>query len=193
MSTATVNPLEATAEALGNWFASISELSGRAYGWHRETHGAPALHVLRRLAARLRSSRLAENGESYTALCLFLAAACRALGIALTQRHWASALRSVAEQRAFAPDESLGMALGSPAERFKLLLDDAIDAAGLGSQATVLDEKNRRLALGLAVNWGVRTLLAYAADTKPTKASTDAGRRDLAWLRTRVRRIESSA
>ena len=55
MSTETENSLEATSEALNAWFASVSDLSGRAYGWDRESHGdAPVLHVLRRLAGRLR-------------------------------------------------------------------------------------------------------------------------------------------
>jgi len=176
------------AAELEAWFLNVASLSAKAFGWRRDSHGdAAVLHVLRRQAARLRSSRLAEDGASYTTLCLFLTAACRALGLGLETRHWVAALRNVIEQCGLALDENLGVSLGSPAERFKILLDDAIDAAGLGSQATVLDEKNRRLALGLAVNWGVRTLLAYAAEVRLRDPRGPRTRHDLAWIGALVR------
>ena len=71
--------------------------------------------------------------------------------------------------------------------RFKILLDDAIDAAGLGAQVTVLDAKNQRLALGLAVNWGLRTLLAYAAETELRRPRGPRTRHDLTWIGAMVR------
>ena len=179
---------ESAAADLDAWCASVADLSAKAFGWHRDGHGdAAALHVLRRHAARLRSSRLVGDGASYTTLCLFLAAACRTLDLRLETRHWTAALRNVREQRGLTLDNDLGVSLGSPAERFKTLLDDAIDAAGLGGQVTVLDEKNRKLALGLAVNWGVRTLLAYAAETGLRRARGPRTRHDLAWIGTLVR------
>lgn len=175
--------VDTTAAELNAWFASLAELSAKAFGWHRDSHGAAALlHVLRRQAERLRSSRLAEDGASYTTLCLFLAAACRTLGLRLETRHWLAALRNVREQRSLSLENELGISLGSPAERFKTLLDDAIDAAGLGVQTTVLDAKNQKVALGLAVNWGMRTLLAYAAETRLRGARGPRRRHDLAWL-----------
>ena len=179
--------VEGAAAELDVWFTSVGDLSAKAFRWQRDRHGdAAALHVLRRQAARLRSSRLAEDGASYTSLCLFLAAACRALNFRLEARHWVAAARNVGEQRRLGPANTLGMSLGSPAERFKMLLDDAIDAAGLGAQVTVLDEKNRQLALGLAVNWGARTLLAYATEARlrPTRGSR--ARQDLGWIRSLV-------
>ena len=179
--------VEGAAAELNAWFASVADLSAKAFGWHRDSHGdAAALHVLRRQAARLRSSRLAEDGASYTSLCLFLAAACRALNLRLETRHWVAALRNVSEQRGLELDNNLGVSMGSPAERFKLLLDDAIDAAGLGAQLTAVDEKNQKLALGLAVNWGVRTLLAYAAETRLRRGRGSRARHDLAWIRSLV-------
>jgi hypothetical protein len=179
--------VDSTAAELDAWFASLAELSAKAFGWHRESHGAAAsLHVLRRQAERLRSSRLAEDGASYTALCLFLAAACRTLGLRLETRHWLAALRNVCEQRRLELKNELGIAFGSPSERFKTLFDDAIDAAGLGVQATVLAPKNQKVALGLAVNWGMRTLLAYAAETGPRQARGPRSRHDLTWLATLV-------
>lgn len=188
MSAITAVHVESAAE-LNAWFASMTDLSAKAFGWHRDTHGdAAVLHVLRRQAATLRSSRLAEDGASYTALCLFLAAASRALNLDIETRHWVAGLRNVVEQRGLVLDGDLGVALGSPAERFKMLLDDAIDAAGLGVKETVLDEKNRKLALGLAVNWGVRTLLAYAAESRVHGARGPRSRHDLGWIHALVRR-----
>jgi hypothetical protein len=189
MSTVTADTHVGRAAAeLETWLASVAELSASAFGWHRDRHGdAAALHVLRRQAARLRSSRLADDGGSYTSLCLLLAAACRVLNLRLEARHWVAALRNVMEQRDLALDADLGVSFGSPAERFKMLFDDAIDAAGLGSQVTVLDEKNRKLALGLAVNWGLRALLAYAAEARLRRAPREPTTRDLAWIGTLVR------
>ena len=178
---------ETAAAEISAWFVNVAALSAKAFGWDRDSHGdAAALHVLRRQAARLRSSRLAEDGASYTTLCLFLAAACRALNLRLETRHWVAALRNVSEQRGLVLDNKLGISLGSPAERFKILLDDAIDAAGLSAQVTILGEKNQKLALGLALNWGVRTLLAYAAETRLQRARGSRARHDLAWIRSLV-------
>jgi hypothetical protein len=185
MTNAIADVLESTADELNEWFASVAALSDSAFGWHRDRFGeASALHVLRRQASRLRSSRLADDGGTYTPLCLFLSAACRVLGLSLTARHWLAALRNVIEQENTAGGEHVGVALGTPAQRFKMLLDDAIDAAGFGPQVTNLDEKNRKLALGLSVNWGIRTILAYAT---VTKSRTRTGVRDLSWLRSKVR------
>ncbi len=179
--------VESAAAELTTWFASVVDVSARAFGWHRDGHGdAAALHVLRRQATQLRSSRLAADGASYTTLCLFLAAAARVLDLRLESRHWVAALRNVREQRDLGRENELGVSLGSPAERFKILLDDAIDAAGLGARATALDARNQKVALGLAVNWGIRMLLAYAAERGLRHPRGPRTRHDLAWIRTLV-------
>lgn len=182
------------ASELSSWFASVADTVSRAFGWLPDRHGeAAALHVLRRQALQIRSGRLGKDGASYTNLCLFLAAACRTLGLRLSERHWAAAVRNVLDQRGVVGDPGLGVALGTSTERFKMLLDDAIDAAGLGPRASVLDERNRRLALGLAVNWGVRALLAYALDAKPARGPGASSRRDLAWLGALLRETGKAA
>jgi len=193
MTNATADTLESTATAMQEWFESVTALAGKAFGWHGDKLGdASALHVLRRQAARLRSSRLADDGSTYTPLCLFLSAACRVLSLPLTARHWLAALRNVIEQKHAGGGEHVGVALGTPAQRFKMLLDDAIDAAGFGPQVTVFDEKNRRLALGLSVNWGIRALLAYATETKLRRSRSSVGTRDLCWLRARVKSVATA-
>jgi hypothetical protein len=55
------------------------------------------------------------------------------------------------------------------------------------AQVTVLDAKNQRLALGLAVNRGLRTLLAYAAETELRRPRGPRTRHDLTWIGALVR------
>ena len=47
--------------------------------------------------------------------------------------------------------------------------------AGVTDRPTILAEENRRVSLGLAVNWGLRFLIAYALETQPPRS----GRREV--------------
>ena len=50
---------------------------------------------------------------------------------------------------------------------------------------SLLSKEDRKVAVGLAVNWAMRLLLAYAADyPEPDETS---GRQDFAWLAAQVR------
>lgn len=175
---------------LSDWFTSVAALTSDAFGMGEDPRGkAAVLHLLRRQAARLMRSPLDSAGESYAPLCFFLVAASRALGVRLQPSHWAAALHNLERQEAIPGGEDLGLALGTPAQRFKTFLDDALDNAGLGGRESVLDEEDRRLALGLAVNWGLRTLLAYSAEVKQPTRAAGSGRRDLAWMGNLVRHV----
>jgi hypothetical protein len=46
--------------------------------------------------------------------------------------------------------------------------------------ASYLNKEDREVALGLAVNWGMRLLLAYALEG--TRSMDGSNRRDLAWI-----------
>jgi hypothetical protein len=74
----------------------------------------------------------------------------------------------------------VGLDIGTPATIFKAEFDEAIRQAGLIDGATFLSKEDREVALGLAINWGIRLLLAYAAEipgrTRPSE------RKDLTWL-----------
>ena len=74
----------------------------------------------------------------------------------------------------------LGLEIGSPAVQFKQDLDEAINQAGIAGGVSYHDKENRQVALDLAINWGMRFLLAYAVDCFPSKRCSN--RKDLAWL-----------
>ncbi len=48
---------------------------------------------------------------------------------------------------------------------FKAEFVEAIRQAGLVEDTSFLSKEDRQVAIGLAVNWGMRLLLAYALET----------------------------
>ena len=56
-------------------------------------------------------------------------------------------------------DESyaVGLDIGSPAVVFKREFDEAIHQSGLAGSASFLGKEDREDALGLAINWGMRS------------------------------------
>lgn len=181
--------IDEAARELNGWFASVLrsfdpvfEMS--ATSAHRQ---AVVQAVLTRNAKVIVDSELDAEGRLYPAVCKTLAAACRKLRIETNVGHWKAALKNVLgtlDQLAQG-DESLGLALGSPAAVFKSLFDEALINAGVTDRPTILVEENRRKSLGLAINWGVRFLLAYAIELPPTKGEPrDA--KDVWWIRSLV-------
>lgn len=176
------------ARELNSWFTSVATLVADAFSIDATPLGrASGLHLLRHSASLLLRSPLDDAGDSYKPLSLFLVAACRTLGVKLKASHWAAALEDVSHQEKVPAGTDLGLTLGRPSERFKLLLDDALEDAGLGTAPTPLDDENRHLALGLAVNWALRTLVAYAAEVGVPSDGAGAGRRDLPWMASLVK------
>jgi hypothetical protein len=180
--------LLSAAKQLDDWFRSILHVSDETLfgmapeGPHRD---AVVLDALRRNARILSQSDLDDEGKLYSPLCFFLAAACRKLGASLGVGHWRAALENVIhlQQRlvsARAESAIVGLETGSPVVLFKQELNEAINQAAIVGGAGYLDREDRQVALGLAINWGMRLLLAYASGY--TRPATDAGRKDLAWL-----------
>jgi hypothetical protein len=180
--------LNSVAYELNEWFHSVQRFTDAGLfsiapeGPHRD---AVVLDALRRNARIVYSARLNADGKLYSPLCLFLAAACRHLGASLGVGHWRAALDNVFgmhQRLANSRSESLtiGLDLGTPAMLFKAEFDEAIRQAGLVEDTSFLSKEDRQVAIGLAVNWGMRLLLAYALETpRPDQPS---GRRDLTWL-----------
>ncbi len=79
-----------------------------------------------------------------------------------------------------AESATVGLEIGSPAELFKQEFDEAIRQAALAGGVGYLDKEDRQVALGLAINWGMRLLIAYALDCH--EPVTDSNRKDLAWV-----------
>lgn len=179
--------LAAAAAELANWFSDIVRLWSSAYfDWstspaHRD---AAVLEVLSRNAKTIVEAPLDAHGDLYKPLTLTLAAACRRHGVVPTARHWLSALQNVLEVRsrvASAGADRFALPLGTAASLFKDLFCEALVHAGVTDRRTILVEENRRASLGLALNWGLRFLLAYALEIK---AAPPRGRkaRDLRWV-----------
>ena len=160
----------AVAVQLHDWFGSILRLADDSLfsmapeGPHRD---AVVLDVLKRNARILVNSGLGSLGELYSPLCFFLTAGCRILGTSLGVGHWRAAVDNVVhlQQRMVssrAESAAVGLDIGGPAVLFKQQLDEAISQAALTGVASFLTKENRQIALGLAINWGMRLLLAYA-------------------------------
>jgi hypothetical protein len=125
------------------------------------------LDVLKRNARIISLSELDSEGKLYSPLCFFLAAACRKLGTSLGVGHWRAALDNVVHlhehlMNAGAEFAIIGLEVGSPAVLFKQEFDEAVSQASLAGGVSYLNKEARQVALGLAINWGMRLLLAYA-------------------------------
>jgi hypothetical protein len=172
---------------LAEWFDSVSELTQRSLfgiapeGPHRDV---VVVDSMIRNARAIYRAELGKAGEIYSPLCFFLTAACRHLGVRLSAGHWRAAVKNVCEAQQLPGLETFGLALGTPAYRFKAEFDAAIEQAGLVDRTSLLNKEDRKVAIGLGVNWAMRLLLACALDyANPIES---AGHRDFAWLATRV-------
>lgn len=179
--------LKPAAAQLADWFTDIVRLWSSAYfDWstspvHRD---AAILEILSRNAKMILESPLDSHGNLYKPLTLALTAACRRHGVVPTARHWLAALQNVLEVRsrvASAGAQRFALPFGTPASLFKDLFCEALVHAGVTDRPTILVEENRRASLGLALNWGLRFLLAYALEIRPAR-SRGRGARDLRWV-----------
>ncbi len=176
----------AVAQELSDWFESVLALVDRRFsaiapdGPHRE---AVILDTLTSNARVVVESEVDREGKLYSPLCFFLSAACRRLGTSVGVGHWHAAVENVlslGEQMASDVEcAELGLEIGGPARLFKQQLDEAIVHSGLAAPS-YLDKQDREIALGLAVNWGMRFLLAYAQECGPHLA--ESCHKDLAWI-----------
>jgi hypothetical protein len=184
--------LKTVSHELNEWFQSVLRLTEASLfsiapeGQHRD---AVVLDALRRNARIVYESKLESDGKLYSPLCFFLAAACRQLRTSLGVGHWRAAVDNVRnlEQRSAgsrADSVDIGLDIGTPATLFKAEFEEAIRQTGLIDGTSFLSKEDRQVALGLAINWGIRLLLAYAAETpRPAKPSE---RKDITWLAERI-------
>jgi len=183
---------------LHDWFVSILHLTERRVfsvapeGPHRD---AVVLDTLKRNARILSQAELDHDGKLYSPLCFFLAAACRKLGTSLAVGHWRAAISNVLDLQnqlmsTRSESDAVGLDVGSPAVLFKREFDEAIRQSGLGDIASYLDKEDREVALGLAINWGMRFLIAYALECSRSNGS---GRKDLAWVASVVRPLTTAS
>ena len=172
---------------LAGWFDSVFDLTQRSLfgiapeGPHRD---AVVVDSMIRNARVIYRAELDREGKLYSPLCFFLTAACRHLGARLGTDHWRAALESLCQSQQLPGLEAFGLPLGTPAYRFKAELDAAIEQAGFIDRTSLLNKEDRKVAIGLGINWAMRLLLACAADYPNPIESP--GHKDFAWLATRV-------
>jgi len=187
---------KAVANDLNEWFQSVQQLTEAAIfniapqGPHRE---AVVLDTLRRNGRIVYEAKLDPDGKLYSPLCFFLVAACRYLRTNLGLGHWQAALdnvRDVQQQLASSRSDSMyvGLDFGTPATLFKAELDEAIRQAGLIDGTSFLRKEDRQVAIGLAINWGIRLLLAYALQSSTNEIEAN-GKKNFSWLAGVVRLI----
>jgi hypothetical protein len=187
MRAATPHERPAAAEELARWFGDIVRLWSSVYfeGSTSPAHrDAAILEVLTSNARTVVDAPVDSRGDLYRPLTLVLAAACRRLGVVPSAKHWRSALRNVLDSRSrvvSSDAERFALPLGTAASLFRDLFCEALVQAGMTGRRTILVEENRRASLGLAVNWGLRFLLAYALEIEPGPSSTR-GAQDLRWV-----------
>ncbi len=173
---------------LAQWFDDVSAVAQKSLfgiapeGPHRD---AIAVDSMIRNGRIIYNAELDSEGKLYSPLCFFLVAACRHLRVTLGAGHWRAALGNLCLAEETPELESFGLPSDSPALRFKTELNAAIEQAGFLDRTSLLNREDREVAVGLAVNWAMRLLLAYAADFP--KAVEEPERRDLGWLAGRMR------
>ena len=183
--------LTAVAAQLADWFTDIARLWSTLYfDWSTSPvhQDAAVLEVLSRNAKIILAAPQDSHGRLYKPLTLALAAACRRHGVTPTARHWLAAVQNVLAVRSLAASaqaRQFALPVGTPASIFKDLFAEALIHAGVTDRPTVLVEENRRTSLGLAVNWGLRFLVAYALEIPATR-SRARGPRDLRWVRSLI-------
>ncbi|MBL8680120.1 MAG: hypothetical protein JNK05_13175 [Myxococcales bacterium] len=192
-----MDALERAAVELRDWLKSIIDFCDRtvfAVAAHEPHKQAAILGVLTRNAKVVVHSELDDAGALYSPLCFVLAAACRRIGIVPGEREWLSAIKNVQrlEGQLREVDAAVAWPVGTPASLFKQHLDEALVNAGVTDRPTILDHHNRGLALGLAVNWGLRFLVAYALEARPSADDSKAGV-DLAVVRRAVELTKHAA
>ena len=147
------------------------------FPWDEGPHlDAVVLDSMVRNSRGIHDADLDLGGTLYSPLCFFLVAASRYLKVHLSPGHWQAALENLRSAEQTPGLELFGLSSSSPASRFKAELDAAIEQAGFLDRTSLLNKEDRNVAVGLAVNWAMRLLLAYAAEFPNPNPSS--GRRD---------------
>jgi len=159
------------ATQLTEWFAGLREQLDRtvfAVGSDEAHRKAAALTSVSRHVASFEAAS-GEPGPEIREAAWVLAGATRALGLAAPNRaQWLAAAQNVAslDAQVHSLDVSPWIAQDAAAI-FRDHFVEALRQAGVARVPTILDATNRRTALGLAVNWGMRYLIAVAASSGP--------------------------
>lgn len=119
-------------------------------------------------AAQKLVARSAEQDRSalFSSTCILLGAASQLLGLRVTPENWKAALENVLELEPKL-SEAQAAGFGIPACTSALFLEELgtqLDHAGFVRAPSDLNEANRRRALALAINFGLRFLVAIGLE-----------------------------
>jgi len=184
---------DAPARALNEWFASVLHTCDLVFRLPETTaHRAAVIHsMLTSNAKVIIDSDIDDEGKLYPAVAKALAAACRTLGVEPNVGHWKAALQNVLGASTDFGTHHDTLGLGSPAAVFKSLLDEALINAGVTDRPTILVAENRKTALGLAINWGLRFLLAYAFEL-PSRRRRAPAAEGVWWIRSLIEPLRAA-
>jgi hypothetical protein len=163
------------AKALDRWFDAMSrhwDQTVFAIGMSEPVRHAAARALLARHATTIVSSAPDARGTLVRPTVIALIAACRVIGVRLDAPRWAAAIANAVEldarlEETFALHPNAVPWIEGAVEVFKVQLDDGLVHGGVTDRPTILAQRNRTLAIGLAVNFGMRFLVAYLRRLDP--------------------------
>ena len=160
-----LDPMKA-APALDRWFDDLRGTLDKtvfAVGTSAPHQRAAALNVVTRHVAQLEAAVSAgQQVVEVREVAWILAGATRVLGAKLGREKWLSAAQNVS--RLDAQVDGLGSAwVGDVVSIFRDQFFEALRQAGVTRDTTILGPADRKAALGLSINWGLRYLIAAAA------------------------------
>ena len=125
--------------------------------------------VLTRNASAFAVSGLDGRGDIFVPTLLTLSAACEVLHVLPDPQSWSDAFEEVvqSESHAIAPTRFVYVKSGA-AVAFKTSFTQALLNAGVAGVPSTLDEEGKTLALRIAINSGMRFLIAYAREATET-------------------------
>lgn len=172
------DPTKAAA-SLDRWFTGLRATLDKtvfAVGLSEPHQRAAALNVVTRHVAQLETAiEQSQAAAEVREIAWILAGATRYLGAAVRQPQWLSAAENVA--RLDAQLDGLGSAwVADAVSIFRDHFFDALRQAGVTRHPTLLGPVDRKTALGLSVNWGLRYLIAAAARLGDYEVSDPAAR-----------------
>lgn len=161
-------------QRLSSWFRSSLPSFIEAFGLSQEPtaaqRSARCLQVLRYAASRVVGAP--SDAHSFARTCMVLAAASQYLGVEPDIGNWEAAYANVTSlQASSSVYTSVGAHYFGAVATFKDQFDQALMNAGVAGVPTTLDEQNRRTALLLAMNWGMRFLIALALEMPPPRGA----------------------
>jgi hypothetical protein len=168
------------APRLDAWFRSLRgalDLTLFSVGSDEPHRRASVLTVLTRHVGLLEAAA-DQPVVALREVAFVLAAATHRLGVVPSEREWHAAVNNFVVLDAQLSEAARYSAWvpSSAVEVFRDQFAETLRHAGVAQRPTSLDAANRRTALGLSVNWGMRYLVAVAASLADVEVTDRAAR-----------------